>query len=244
MKNAINILLCVLLSLQLFGQIPSLQIQDPMGNFFNLPDYLENDKNYGLIIWSAQDPPSTAALDDYYADWVSTYNLEFLIISIDEQLSQEAVNDYVNQQGWDYTLFFSPIDDVTQAFGINQIPYIYLINTSHQIIFETAGWMQGNLLDEEISQLITVGLDEHSALDHLRVYSLDNSVIIDMEPVSSSLRVSIFTLDGKAFFQNSYSNPTSNRLQVDTSTLPLGTIVVVKVEDSNGAFTARKIMIQ
>jgi thioredoxin-related protein len=247
MKKIINFIFLISLTFQLFGQIPNLQIKDTIGNFFNLPDYLENDKNYALIIWSAQIPPSISALEDYhnyYNDWVSNYNIEFLIVSIDEENIHDAVIDYVNQQGWQYTLFFSSSEDVMQAFGINAIPYIFLINMSHEIVYEVAGYLQGNLLDQEISQLFPNGLNELNTLKNLNVFSIDKNIIIETEIVMQFLKMSVFTIDGKKILHNTYDNEMLNRIQLETSSLSIGTIVIVKIENSYGDFITRKIIIK
>ena len=247
MKNIINIILCILFTFQVVGQVPDLQIKDTLGNFINLPDYLENNKNYALIIWSAQDPPSTAALDDYHNyhnDWVSNYNMEFIIVSIDEENMHDGVIDFVNQQGWQYSLFFAPFTAIMQAFGISAIPYIYLIDANHDIVFEAEGWLQGDLLDQEISELFTVGLKDHSNLKGLQVYSSNKNLIIEMETVQPFLTISLFTVDGNLFFQKSYDNNMSDRLHVETGSIPIGTLVIAKIENNRGDFITKKVMIK
>ncbi len=247
MKKLIQLTLCLTLTFQLFGQIPDLQIKDTSGTFFNLPDYLESDQNYALIFWSAQDAPSTGALEDYhnyYSDWLNDFNIEFLIISIDEENIHDDVIDFVDQEGWDYTLLFSSAADVTQAFGINQIPYIYLLDMNHAIVFEVAGWMQGDLLGQEIAQLFTVGINEHNTLKDIQVYGVNNNLIVNMETVQPELKISIYTIGGKMLFHSSYHNHSSNRLSIDIGNLSIGSIVFVKIETSEGEFITKKVMVK
>jgi len=247
MKALITLLFCFSFNLQTFSQIPDLQVQDVMENFFNLPDYLEDDKNYGLIIWSVEDPPSLAALDDYdnyYTDWVNDYNIEFLTISIDEEVSQEDVINYVNQQDWEYTLLFSTFPEVMEAFGIIEIPYIYLINMSQEIVFEIAGWLQGDLLEEEISELFTLGMEEQSALGSLNVYAIEENIIVDMEKIPSYLKISLYSVDGGLIIQNTFFKHASNRLTLNTRTISSGSFVIIKIENEKGDYVSRKVMIR
>ena len=247
MRNIITFIFCIASTFQLFSQIPDLQIQDTLGSSYNLPDYLENDRNYALIFWSAQDAPSTAALNDYhnhFNDWMSNNNLEFVIVSIDEENIHDGVIDYVNQQGWRYHLFFSPAAEVAQAFGVNQIPYIYLINMDHEIVFEVAGWMQGDLLGQEIAQLFPVGLKEYKAFDNWKVYAIDNNIIVDADKFPPSLRISVFTMDGKLQLQYYYKNQISNQIKIGASSLPIGTMAIVKIEANNSHIATRKIMVK
>ena len=246
MKKIITFFVCISLAPYLFCQIPDLQIEDPSGNFINLPDYLEDDRIYGLIIWSVQDPPSTAALEDYhnyYDDWVNAYDIEFLIVSIDEESLHNDVTDYVDQQSWSYTLFFSPSAEVMQAFGINTIPYIYLIDMNQEIAFETAGWLQGDLLDQEIEQLFTVGLEENHGLSNLQVYAAENQVVIETTTIQAFLAVSIYAIDGKLLYQHAYTNQASNQISVNTNHIPKGTIVIVRIETGDGRLMCRKIKV-
>jgi len=247
MKIILNLACCLLLSFQLVAQIPDLQIQDTLGNFFSLPNYLEDDKNYALMFWSAQDPPSTAALEDYnnyYTNWLNDYDFEFLIVSIDDESLHDGVIDLVNQEGWQYSLFFSPATEVTQTFGINQIPYIYLINKNQEIIFEVAGWLEGNLLDQEISQNFTVGLHAHHPLKEMQIFSTNNNIILEMENVYPFLSISIITIDGKLLLQNTYDGPISNFLSIDARPFSAGTIVIASIASEDGNFISKKLLIQ
>ena len=247
MKNILGLTFCFILAFQLPGQIPDLQIKDTTGSFFNLPNFLENDRNYAIIFWSAQDAPSTSALGDYhnyYDNWLNDHELEFLTINIDEENLHDGVVDYFNQQGWQYSLFFSPATDVTQAFGINQIPYLYLINKSHEIIYEVAGWLQGDLLNEEISQNFPVSLNEHNPLKEIHVYALNKNIIIESANAHPLLSTSIFTIDGKLILHKNYEYRLSNTRSIDTRSLSTGTIVVVRIVSQDGKSISRKIMIR
>ncbi|MEO1258581.1 MAG: hypothetical protein AAFZ15_07280 [Bacteroidota bacterium] len=247
MKKLSNYLFCLLLSFPLIGQIPDLQVQDANGDFFNLPDLMEDDRNYGLIFWSAQDVPSVEALKDYhnyYSDWANDFNIEFLIIHIDPGVSQPDVVDFANQEGWGYTLLFASPADVYIALGVNQIPYIYLANQQQDIVFELAGWMQGFLFEDELAQLFPVGINEQSALKNIGVFSSGNNILVDTETVWPLLTVSTCSVDGKLLFQKTYKNQPINGMQINAAPLPTGTIVFVKIENEEGEFVTKKVIVK
>jgi len=246
MKNFAILLLCCSISFHLSGQIPDLQLQDTLGNFINLPDHLENNKSYGLIFWSALDPPSLAALDDYhnhYEEWNSNHNIEFLIVNVDESDMHNNVIDYVNDKGWDYILFFSIWEDVNQAFGINSIPYLYLINMNQEIVFEAAGYLNGELLAQEISQLFPSGLNDHFQFSNITVSSDMNNIIIRFENPQSHLLVSIFSMDGKLLLKKSYENQISEQVSINTTALSNRNFVIVMIENEKGTVITRKLLI-
>ena len=246
MKNFTILLLCSSISFHLSGQIPDLQLQDTLGNFINLPDHLENNKNYGLIFWSALIPPSLAALDDYhnhYEEWNSNHNIEFLIVNVDESDMHNNVIDYVNDKGWDYILFFSIWEDVNQAFGINSIPYLYLINMNQEIVFEAAGYLNGELFAQEISQLFPSGLNDHFQYSNITVSSDMNNIIIRFENPQSHLLVSIFSMDGKLLLKKSYENQISEQVSINTTALSNRNFVIVMIKNDKGTVITRKLLI-
>lgn len=230
----------------LYSQVPNLQVTDTSGNNHNLPNYLQNNKNYCLFIWSAQDPPSTAALTDYnsyYSSWMANNNLEFLMINIDGPAMQTNIKNYVKQQGWTYTLLFSDTAAVVQAFGINQIPHIYLVTKGGQIVFNVAGWMQGNLLDQEINSQFPVGINDIQTLNLLKTWTSPGSFIIETQNYLKNLKAWLYQLDGKLIREQSYSD-VMGRIEMSTVGILPGTIVIVKVEWGNRTSFSELVLIK
>ena len=115
---------------------------------------------------------------------------------------------------------------------------------SPEIIFAVAGWLPGESLDEEISELFTIGSNESKSLKDLKVYSIYNHIIIEMETALPLLDISLFTIDGKMISQHSDNNLISNRIELDTGSLPIGTTVFVKLETRDRKFIVRKISVK
>ncbi|NND77558.1 MAG: hypothetical protein HKN39_05195 [Flavobacteriales bacterium] len=208
MKHFLAFFLALFIAIGSFSQVPSLQVEDASGSLFDLPDLFQNDTNYGIVIWSAQDPPSIGAFDDYntyYNTWNSTYNVEFIIINIDDALPQQDVIDFYENHGWTYELYFASSTETLQAFDINSIPYIYLVNMDQQIVFEVAGWLQGNLLGEEISQMFTVGLGDIGSAN-IDAFSNENILFLNFDQVYSNISIELFSLQGKRTFQRSFAS--------------------------------------
>ena len=246
MKALLTSILVLSLSLQICAQIPDLQIEDTSENTYNLPDYLQGTQNYGIVIWSAQDPPSTAALNDYndyYTDWVSTYNIEFIIINIDDDLTHQEVIDFANGNEWTYNLVFASSTETLEAFDINQIPYIYLVNMTQDIVYETAGWLQGNLLEDEIAQYFTVGLNELNTLSGISAYSNEEGLFIELNCHFNQLDIEVLTIEGKLLEKNQMFNLEPGVILFDIDKFQTSQVTLVRIMNELGAQYTQKVMV-
>lgn len=245
MKNLFCVFALLFLSISAFGQIPNLQIRDTVNTAFNLPDYMQNDRNYGLIIWSAQDPPSVAALEDYhqhYSGWNSNYNIEFLVLSVDDSVQRKNVTSFMKTKGWNYTLIFANSADVLQAFGIQSIPYIYLVDQQQKIKYEVAGAAQGTALGQQISTHFTLGIELEKLRDFVTIATTEDKLVFKFAQSQKFIKISVFDLSGRLIHQQS-SEFSNSVITMETNALKRGTIAIIRVEDEEKIRMIKKIII-
>ena len=219
MKHVMVLFLTAFMALGSYAQIPSLPVTDTSGNVSDLTDILQNGTNYGIVIWSAQDPQSIAALDDhnnYYSLWNNTYNVEFLILNIDDAVPHQDIIDYADSHSWTYELYFASSTETLQEFQIDQTPYIYLVNTDQEIVFETAGWPQGSLLNDEIIQLFPVGLEAIETSHKISAFSNEDILFLNFEKGYENISIELFSVNGKRFLERSFDfvSPGDKMLQL------------------------------
>ena len=138
------------------SQIANLEIQDTSGNFYQLPDYMNDDSKYLISFWATWNTPGRNQFDawqDYSSNWIDNYNVKILGISIDNpNVYDNAIALWANK-GWNGELLFSEADSAQIAFNFQTIPKIFLFDDSGNIVYEHSGYAPGDEI--ELDQFIT-----------------------------------------------------------------------------------------
>lgn len=236
-----------LLAANLQSQIPNLQIKDTLGTYHNLQAFLQSDRNYALIFWSVQDPPSQGALaayDTIYSKWNTKNFVELLAISIDDSTMHANVLTYKNQQGWDYNIAYAKFSDVNLAFGIISIPHIYLIDKSQNIVYSASGWVLTSILDQKINQFFPTGVSSHNSQNGFSVYTAGKQIIIQNKGLQKQFSVRIYDLLGRKLYGELIAESAGETRLNNNLNLPENAMVLVEIEDESGRRFTSKILIQ
>ena len=152
------ILTFLLISVTAFSQskqIPSsLVMEDLKGKKVNLKEYIaKKDKVTVISFWATWCKPCKEELDniaaDYYDDWVDTYDIAFLAISMDNSRTQSKVPGIVDTKGWEYDILCNPENTAFQSLGFNSVPFTLLIDQKGNIVYKHSGYKSGDEEDLE-----------------------------------------------------------------------------------------------
>ena len=129
-------------------------MEDLKGKKVNLKEYIADKEKVTVIsFWATWCKPCKEELDniaaDYYDDWVDTYDIAFLAISMDNSRTQSKVPGIVDTKGWEYDILCNPENTAFQSLGFNSVPFTLLIDQKGNIVYKHSGYKSGDEEDLE-----------------------------------------------------------------------------------------------
>lgn len=164
MKKNILIIICMMLSINLFAQeakdkhlakLPAVEIQDLNGNAFNTKDIQNDGKPIIISLWATWCKPCIAellAIADEYEDWVEETGVKLYAISIDDAKTSARVAPFVKGKGWEYTVLLDVNSDFKRAMNVNDVPFLCILNGDGEIVWQHTSYAQGS--EEEVFEIV------------------------------------------------------------------------------------------
>ena len=164
MKKNILIIICMVLSINLFAQeakdkhlakLPAVEIQDLNGNAFNTKDIQNDGKPIIISLWATWCKPCIAellAIADEYEDWVEETGVKLYAISIDDAKTSARVAPFVKGKGWEYTVLLDVNSDFKRAMNVNDVPFLCILNGDGEIVWQHTSYAQGS--EEEVFEIV------------------------------------------------------------------------------------------
>lgn len=141
-----------------FAQLPSVQLKDLDGNTVDTAT-LSNDGNPFVIsffaTWCKPCLRELTAINDLYPDWQDETGMKLIAISIDEAQNANRVKPLVEGKGFEYEVLLDTNQDLKRALGIQDIPYLMIIDGNGNIVETRNGYTEGSEshIIEKIRQL-------------------------------------------------------------------------------------------
>ena len=136
--------------------LPSIDLKTLKGDAIST-DNIYNDGNPILIIvWATWCHHATDGItsisDDYLQDWEDAYKLKVVGISVDDSRNIPKVEPMVNGNGWEMEQFIDENADFKRALGINQPPFLIILNGKREIVWTLSAFNAGD--EEEIERIL------------------------------------------------------------------------------------------
>ena len=164
MKKNIIIVICMMLSINLFAQeakdkhlakLPAVEIQDLNGNAFNTKDIQNDGKPIIISLWATWCKPCISellAIADEYEEWVEETGVKLYAISIDDAKTSARVAPFVKGKGWEYTVLLDVNSDFKRAMNVNDVPFMCILNGDGEIVWQHTSYAPGS--EEEVFEFI------------------------------------------------------------------------------------------
>lgn len=218
MKQMITLAMVLFLSISSFAQVDELDIITKDNESMKLSEYLDAEKNHLIIFWASWCSickNEKNRLSDYAEDWSTDYNTEVVSISTDVPSARSNAEALFASNDWPYQLIFSTSSDASSAFGISGVPYTFLINADHDILYSKRSFRTGDEveIDEEIRSAFEatnsseIELEEDWSFD---VYRNHQGLEIAFDGIlQDDAQAKVYTVDGRKIGQQNINSGTA-----------------------------------
>lgn len=161
MKSMKVLIICLILiqlvPSQLNAQnIPTMQLKSVDGQEKNTAEVFASGQPILLIFWATWCNHTSTGLttiqDDYLIDWIDTYNLKVIAVSVDDVKTSNRAITVANTNGWDFEVYLDVNGDFRRAMGVNNAPHVFLFNSDGEVIWQQNAYMDGD--EDRIEQLL------------------------------------------------------------------------------------------
>lgn len=136
--------------------IPSMQLKSIDGQEKNTGDIFTSGQPVLLIFWATWCNHTSTGLttiqDDYLVDWIDTYNLKVIAVSVDDVKTSNRAITVANTNGWEFEVYLDVNSDFRRAMGVNNAPHVFLFNSDGEVIWQQNAYMDGD--EDRIEQLL------------------------------------------------------------------------------------------
>ena len=133
---------------------PDFTIFDAKGNQVHLSDFI--GKPVVLNFWASWCPPCKDEMPHFNKAY-ATYKNDVIFIMVDltdgQRETQVIGQAYVNEQGYNFPVYFDNKQSAAKAYNIRSIPATYLIDSNGNIITNYEGGIDEKTLKEAIGTI-------------------------------------------------------------------------------------------
>jgi cytochrome c biogenesis protein CcmG/thiol:disulfide interchange protein DsbE len=139
--------------------MPNITLKDVNGKSKNVSDYSKSGKITIISFWATWCTPckkEISNINEVLDDWKEKYNLDLVIVSVDDARNVPKVKPYVDGQGWDFDCLLDVNRDLARTMNVLNPPQTFLLNQKGEIVWSHVGYLEGDefMLEEKIKTLV------------------------------------------------------------------------------------------
>lgn len=149
MKKLVVLLLIGTISLGVHAQkkLPKVDIKTLQGKTVSSETIVNNEKPVVISFWATWCKPCLVemeAISENFEDWIEEKDFQFIAVSTDDSRSSSRVKSLVAGKGWPFEFYLDANQEFKRALNINTVPFLIIINTKGEIIYEHSGYTPGD----------------------------------------------------------------------------------------------------
>ena len=146
MKRLLIAAVVAAFAVSIHAQLPAVTLKTIDGQSIRTDTLSNNGKPFIIDFFATWCKPCNRELDaisEVYADWQEETGVKIFAVSIDQAQNIHKVKPLVDNHGWEYDVLLDPNSDLRRAFGIQNIPYVLLVDGQGNIVYRHMGYTDG-----------------------------------------------------------------------------------------------------
>lgn len=135
---------------------PDFTVYDSNGNEIKLSDFI--GKPIVLNFWASWCPPCKSEMPHFneaYNELAEEKDVIFMMVDLADGVRETQADgqNYVDDQGYDFPVYFDNDQEAAYAYAISSIPTTLFINSEGYIVYEKIGTIDKRLLIDKIASI-------------------------------------------------------------------------------------------
>lgn len=130
------------------GRLPVAVLKDIQGKTVNTAELMEESVPTLISFFALWCKPCMKELDaisEEYEYWQKETGVRMIAVSVDDARNSGKVSTFIRSHGFEWTTLLDPNSDFKRAMGVNQIPHLFLLDSSGNIVWQHVSYSEGGV---------------------------------------------------------------------------------------------------
>ncbi len=148
MKNFFITLVCAIIPMTAFAQIPPVMLENVKGEKVSTSKIADKKTPAIISFWSVTCKPCITELDaisDVMDEWKEKADFRVVAISTDDTRFLGKAKALVQGHGWtDFTVLFDKNQEFMRAMNVSVTPQVFVVDANGKIVYSHTGYTPGS----------------------------------------------------------------------------------------------------